>query len=99
MSKLEIVGRTRYPREQLKRLVVNQLRARLSELEKQLKTLGDTLRRLHRKYDMDWKTFEENFGKGSLPEDADLDYIDWKAAVRMLPELKRQRDQLKEALK
>lgn len=99
MSKLEIVGRTKYPREELKKLVVNQLRARLTELENHLKSLNDTSVRLRRKYNTSWEIFEHRFEQGGLPEDADLDYVDWKAAVHLLPELKRQRDQLKEILK
>ncbi|MBI2183855.1 MAG: hypothetical protein HYU39_02730 [Thaumarchaeota archaeon] len=98
MSRVEIVGRTRYPKEELRQLILGQLQARRVELDTQLRGLNGTLRRLRRKYKVNWEIFQERFEQGKLPEDADLDYVDWKAASRLLPELERQRDQLKEVL-
>lgn len=83
----------------MKHLVLNQLQARLADIDAQLKSLSDTVRRLQRKYQTSWETFRERFERGALPEDADLDYVDWKAAVRLVPHLKKQRDQLKEVLR
>ena len=58
------------------------------------KTIDD----LERRYGVGWEAFRERFGRGELGEEADLDYVEWHAAVELLGELCKERDMLTEVL-
>jgi len=98
LAKLQVVGETKYSKEELTTVIVEHLRGRLSEIEQQILELEKTVDILQRKHGVVWEAFSERFGKGELGEDADLDYVEWHAAVELLRELRKERDMLTEVL-
>ena len=93
-----MIGETRYSKQELTAVIVEQLRSRLSEIEQQISDLEKTVDGLERKYGVGWEVFRERFGSGELGEEADLDYVEWHAAVELLEQLRRERDMLVEVL-
>jgi phage-related minor tail protein len=93
-----VIGETRYSKQELTAVIVEQLRSRLSEIEQQISDLEKTVDGLERKYGVGWEVFRERFGSGELGEEADLDYVEWHAAVELLEQLRRERDMLVEVL-
>ena len=98
MAKFQVVGETKYSKEELTTVIVEHLKGRLSEIEQQVQELEKTVDILQRKYGVVWDVFGERFRKGELGEDADLDYVEWHAAVELLGELRKERDMLTEVL-
>lgn len=98
MAKFQVVGETKYSKEELTAVIVEYLRGRLVEIKKQISELEKTVDFLQRKYGAAWDVFSEKFRKGELGEDADLEYVEWHAALELLSELRRERDMLTEVL-
>ena len=98
MAKFQVVGETKFSKEELTAVIVEHLRGRLSEVERQILKLEETVDVLQGKYGVGWEAFSERFGRGELGEDADLDHVEWHAAVELLGELRRERDMLTEVL-
>jgi len=98
LAKFQVVGETKYSKEELTTVIVEHLKGRLSEIEQQMQELEKTVDILQRKYGVVWDVFSERFRKGELGEDADLDYVEWHAAVELLGELRKERDMLTEVL-
>jgi len=93
-----VVGETKYSKEELTTVIVEHLKGRLSEIEQQMQELEKTVDILQRKYGVVWDGFSGRSRKGELGEDADLDYVEWHAAVELLGELRKERDMLTEVL-
>lgn len=98
MAKFQVIGETRYSKEELTTVIVEHLRSRLSEVKQQISDLEKTIDDLERRYGVGWEAFRERFGRGELGEEADLDYVEWHAAVELLGELCKERDMLTEVL-
>lgn len=98
MAKFQVVGETKYSKEELTAVIVEYLRGRLVDIERQISDLESVVDFLQRKYGVAWEVFSEKFRKGELSEDADLDYVEWHAAVELLSELRKERDMLTEVL-
>jgi len=98
LAKFQVVGETKYSKEELTTVIVQRLKGRLSEIKRQMQELENTVDVLQRKYGVMWEVFSEKFRKGELGEDADLDYVEWHAAVELLGELRREKDMLTEVL-
>lgn len=98
MAKFQVIGETRYSKEELTTVIVRHLRSRLSEIKQQILDLEKTINGLERKYGVGWEAFRERFRRKELGEEADLDYVDWHAAGELLVELRKERDMLAEVL-
>ena len=98
MAKLRVVGETKYPKKELTRIVVENLKSRLSVLERQITELEGEAHKMERKYGMKWEVFRQKFATENLGEEADLDYVEWHAATELLRELYKERDFLTEVL-
>ncbi len=98
LAKFQVVGETRYSKEELTTVIVEHLRGRLSVIKQQISGLERTIESLEGKYGVSWEAFRERFGRGELGEDADLDYVEWHAAVELHRELRKERDMLTEVL-
>ena len=98
MAKFQVVGDTKYSKEELATVIMGHLRSRLSEIELQILDLRKTIEGLEKKYGVSWEAFREKFVRSELGEDADLDYVEWHAAVELLRELSRESDMLAEVL-
>ena len=98
MAKLQVIGETKYPKEELTSVIETHLRSNLHEIQRQITELEETANRLERKYAAGWEDFQEKFMKKELGEDADLDYVEWQATTELLKELSKERDLLTEVL-
>lgn len=98
MAKFQVVGETKYSKEELTAIITEYLKVRLAEIEQRIAELEKTVDVLQRKYGVTWEVFSEKLRKGELGEDADLDYVEWHAAVELLRELRKERDMLTEVL-
>lgn len=98
MAKFQVVGETKYSKEELTAVIVEYLRDRLVDIERRISELEGIVDFLQRRYGVAWEVFSEKFRKGELSEDADLDYVEWHAAVELLSELRKERDMLTEVL-
>ncbi len=98
MARLQVTGETKYSKKELTIVIVEHLRSRLSEVKQQISDLEKTIDDLERKYGVGWEAFKERFKRGVLSDEADLDYVEWHAAVELLGELCKERDMLAEVL-
>lgn len=98
MAKLRVVGETKHPKKELTRIVLENLKSRLSNVERQITELEEDANKLEEKHGMSWEAFRQKFSKEKLGEEADLDYIEWHAAAELLNELHKERDPLTEVL-
>ncbi|MEM2144150.1 MAG: hypothetical protein QW279_02225 [Candidatus Jordarchaeaceae archaeon] len=85
MAKIKITGvdEPEYAMEILKK----NIRSRLVEIKEQIQDLKEIIESLERKYGFGWEEFKKKFENGELPEEADSDYVEWKAAAEILQEL------------
>lgn len=98
MAKLQVIGETKYPKEELTRVIERHLKSKLHEIQCQITELDETVNKLERKYGIGWEDFQEKFMKRELGEDADLDYVEWHATIELLKELNKEKDLLTEVL-
>jgi len=98
LAKLQVIGETKYPKEELTRVIERHLKSKLHEIQRQIMELEETANKLERKYAVSWEDFQEKFVKRELGEDADLDYVEWHATMELLKELNKERDLLTEVL-
>lgn len=98
MAKFQVVGETRYPKEELTAVIRGHLEGRLSEIEQQISSWEETVDSLEEKYGVCWEDFKDRFERGGWKENADLDYVEWQAAVELLEEFRKERDMLREVV-
>ena len=85
MAKIVLVGLPE--KERAEKLIINILRRRLKEIDEHIRDLEATIRRLEQKYGVSWEEFKKKFEAEDLPEDSDVDYVEWSAAVTLIREL------------
>ena len=63
-------------KERAEKIVVNVLRRRLEEVREHIKELRVVIDSLEKKYGMSWEEFKRKFEEGTMPDDADVDYVE-----------------------
>lgn len=85
MAKVEIVGETKLPREDVKMAVASAVKVRLSEVDESIVRLGGSLRGFEAMYHMSTGEFVERYAAGGLGEN--IDFMEWSACREILDDL------------
>jgi hypothetical protein len=85
MAKVEIVGETRLPRDDVRQAVASAVKARLAEVEGSIDRLSRSLRGFEAEYSMSTGVFVERYLAGGLGEN--LDFMEWRACKELLADL------------
>jgi len=85
MAKVEIVGETRLPRDDVRQAVASAVKTRLSDVEGSIDRLAKSLRGFEVEYSMSTRVFVERYMAGELGEN--VDYMEWRACKEILDDL------------
>jgi len=96
MAKVEIVGDTRLPREEVRIAVASAVKSRLGEIDESIERLEKSLKGYEANYNVSTLEFIKKYTVGELPEN--LDYMEWKASKEILDDLLGERALLGEVV-
>lgn len=96
MSKIQIIGNTKFPKQKIEKQVVNLVNNRLVIIKEEIQSALDELSFFEKKYDMNSKDFLNKFSKGELGDDEEL--LIWKASIKILEKLNSEQELLQETM-
>jgi len=85
MAKVEIVGDTKRPKEDVKKAVARAVKNRLGEVEGSIARLTKSLKDFEAEYRLSTGSFYERYTAGELEEN--LDFMEWRACKEILDDL------------
>lgn len=85
MAKLEIVGVTKRPKEDIREAVARAVKARLREVEETIAKVTKSLRTFEAEYKMPTDRFYGRYTAGELEEN--MDFMEWRACREILDDL------------
>jgi hypothetical protein len=96
MAKVEIVGETKLPREDVKMAVASAVRARWGEVEESTARLERSISGFEAAYHMSTEEFLRRYSSGVLGEN--VDFMEWRACKEILDDLLAEKALLGEIL-
>lgn len=94
MARVDVIGVTKHPKEQVREAVAKAVEARLKEVEASIERLEKSLRDFETKYGMSTGSFYEKYLSGELQEN--MDFMEWRACKEILDVLLEERALLEE---
>lgn len=85
MAKVEIVGFTKRPKEDIREAVARAVRARLREVEESISKAMKSLKDFEEEYGMSTEGFYGRYTAGELEEN--MDFMEWRACKEILGDL------------
>ena len=94
IAKVEIVGDTKQPKEDVKQAVARAVKTRLSEVEESIARLTKSLKDFEAEYRLSTESFYRKYTAGELEEN--IDFMEWRACKEILDDLKGEKALLEE---
>ena len=85
MAKVEIVGVTKRPKEEVREAVARAVKARLREVEASIGRVMKSLKDFEAEYGMSTERFHGRYLGGELEEN--MDFMEWRACKEILDDL------------
>ena len=86
MSKINIVGKTTYPKDQITKGIINIIKGRLMAIKEELISIEKDLTNFKSKYNFDENEFLQKFNGGELGDNED--FFIWEGSLKLYEKLK-----------
>ena len=96
MSKINIIGNTNHPKDQIAKGISNLIRGRLMAIKEEILSIEDDLNIFKSKYKLNNKEFLQKFNNGELGDEED--FFIWEGSLRLHKKLKNEESILREVL-
>ena len=96
LSKINIIGKTTYPKDQITKGILNIVKGRLMAIKEELLSIEKDLTSLRGRYNLDDKDFLQKFNNGELGDNED--FFVWEGSLRLFEKLKSEESILREVL-
>jgi len=96
MSKIQIEGKTAYPKEKITEQLLNLVKGRLTIIKKEITEIQMDIKQFQSKYSLNDEEFIEKYQNGELGDDQD--FFVWKGSIQLLDALSEEEKMLREIL-
>lgn len=96
VSKIDIIGKTTYPKDQITRGILNLIKGRLMAIKEELVSIEKDLTYFRGRYNLDDKEFLQKFNSGELGDHED--FFVWEGSLRLYEKLKDEESILREVV-
>ena len=96
MSKINIIGNTNHPKDQIAKGISNLIRGRLMAIKEELVAIENDLNNYKNKYNLNNEEFLQKFNDGELGDEED--FFIWEGSLRLHEKLKNEESILRDVL-
>ena len=96
MSKINIIGKTTHPKDQITKGILNIIKGRLMAIKEELTSIEKDLTQFREKYSLNDEDFLHKFKSGELGDNED--FFVWEGSLRLYEKLTAEETMLREVL-
>jgi len=96
LSKINIIGKTTHPKDQITKGILNIIKGRLMVIKEELASIEKDLTQFREKCSPNDEDFLQKFNSGELVDNED--FFVWEGSLRLYEKLKAEENMLREAL-
>ncbi len=96
LSKINIIGRTSHPKDQITKGIINIIKGRLMAIKEELASIEKDLTNFRGRYNLNDNDFLQKFNSGELGDNED--FFVWEGSLRFHAKLKNEESILRDVL-